>query len=152
MTDKQSAFVTGLAKVFPGVPHRFCKIHFLRALAKDVLASDSHVKVTMRKKVRGLRAIEQEAMGSGKPSVATATNEASPSAPRETPAATAVLSEAVVPLPPTPDPITPPSSSPVPVPLATTATVTPGAAVVLDYCTVVRGILIGEHGDPLHPT
>lgn len=152
VTDKQGAFVTGVAKVFPDVPHRFCKIHFLRALAKDVLASDSHVKVTMRKKVRGLRAIEQEAMGTGQPSVTTATNEASPSAPQETPAAAAVLSEAVVPLPPTPDPITPPSSSPVPAPSTTTATVTPGAAVVLDYCAAVRGILLGEHGDPLHPT
>src|SRR3954469_16172221 len=34
-------------------------VHFLRDLAKPVTDADSHAKVQMRKKVRGLRAIEQ---------------------------------------------------------------------------------------------
>src|SRR3954468_22504215 len=59
MSDKQDAFVTGIAAEFPEVPHRYCDNPFLRALAKPVTEADSHAKVRMRKKVRGLRTIEQ---------------------------------------------------------------------------------------------
>jgi hypothetical protein len=59
ISDKQDAFVTGIAAEFPDVPHRYCDNHFLRDLAKPVLEADSHAKVRMRKRVRGLRAIEQ---------------------------------------------------------------------------------------------
>ena len=59
ISDKQDAFVTGIAAEFPGVPHRYCDNHFLRDLAKPVLEADSHAKVQMRRKVRGLRKIEQ---------------------------------------------------------------------------------------------
>jgi len=59
LSDKQEAFVTGIAAEFPEVPHRYCDNHFLRDLAQPVLEADSHAKVRMRKKVRGLRAIEQ---------------------------------------------------------------------------------------------
>ena len=59
MSDKQDAFVTGIAQEFPEVPHRYCANHFLRDLAKPVLEADSHAKVQMRKKVRGLRTIEK---------------------------------------------------------------------------------------------
>ena len=59
LSDKQDAFVTGIAAEFPEVPHRYCDNHFLRDLAKPVLEADSHAKVQMRKKVRGLRTIEQ---------------------------------------------------------------------------------------------
>lgn len=59
VSDKQNAFVTCVADVFPGVPHRYCANHFLRDLAKPVLEADSHAKVEMRSKVRGLREIER---------------------------------------------------------------------------------------------
>ena len=59
LSDKQDAFVTGIAAEFPDVPHRYCDNHFLRDLAKPVTDADSHAKVQLRKKVRGLRAIEQ---------------------------------------------------------------------------------------------
>jgi hypothetical protein len=59
VSDKQDAFITGIAAEFPEVPHRYCDNHFLRDLAKPVLEADSHAKVQMRKKVRGLRTIEQ---------------------------------------------------------------------------------------------
>lgn len=62
ISDKQDAFVTGIAAEFPGVPHRYCANHFLRDLAKPVLEADSHAKVRMRKKVRGLRGIEQSVL------------------------------------------------------------------------------------------
>ena len=53
ISDKQDAFVTGIAAEFPGVPHRYCDNHFLRDLAKPVLEADSHAKVQMRHKVAG---------------------------------------------------------------------------------------------------
>jgi hypothetical protein len=59
ISDKQDAFVSGIAAEFPEVPHRYCDNHFLRDAAKPVLEMDSHAKVQMRKKVRGLRVIEQ---------------------------------------------------------------------------------------------
>jgi hypothetical protein len=62
MSDKQDAFVTTIARVCPGVPHRYCSNHFLRDLAKAVLELDSHAKVQMRSKIRGLRAIEREVL------------------------------------------------------------------------------------------
>src|SRR5437764_7124925 len=59
LSDRQDAFVTGIAGEFPEVPHRSCDNHFLRDLAQPVTDADSHAKVQMRKKVRGLRTIEQ---------------------------------------------------------------------------------------------
>lgn len=62
MSDKQDAFVTTIARVCPGAPHRYCGNHFLRDLARPVLELDSHAKVQMRSKIRGLRAIEREVL------------------------------------------------------------------------------------------
>lgn len=59
VTDKQDAFVTGIAEVFSGTAHRYCQNHFLRNVAKPVQEADSEAKVKMRAKVRGLRAIEK---------------------------------------------------------------------------------------------
>jgi hypothetical protein len=67
MSDKQDAFVTGIAAEFPEVPHRYCANHFLRDLAKPVLEQDSHAKVQMRKKVRGLRSIEKAVLDQRRP-------------------------------------------------------------------------------------
>jgi len=62
ISDKQDAFVRGIAAEFPGVPHRYCANHFLRDVAKPILEADSHAKVHMRRTVRGLRAIEREVL------------------------------------------------------------------------------------------
>jgi hypothetical protein len=62
MSDKQDAFVKAIGSVCPGVPHRYCSNHFLRDLAKPVLEMDSHAKVQMRGKIRGLRGIEREVL------------------------------------------------------------------------------------------
>ena len=59
VSDKQDAFLTGIAEAFPGVPHRYCANHFLRDAARPALELDSHAKVAMRRKVRGLRDIER---------------------------------------------------------------------------------------------
>src|SRR5262249_16153286 len=59
ISDKQDAFIKGIGAESPDVPHRYCDNHSLRDLAKPVLEADSHAKVRMRKRVRGLRTIEQ---------------------------------------------------------------------------------------------
>ena len=78
LSDKQDAFVTGIAAEFPDVPHRYCDNHFLRDLAQPVLEADSHAKVQMRKKVRGLRKIEQAVLQRPK---AEARDDRAPDAP-----------------------------------------------------------------------
>jgi hypothetical protein len=128
MSDKQDAFVTAVAAEFAGVPHRYCQNHFLRDVAKEVLAADSHAKVTMRSKVRGLRAVERQAL-------ADTRNDAPPAPVAETaPGAATAL-----------------ASTPATTPASTLATTPTAAAVVLDYCAAVRGILNDDQGGPLHP-
>src|SRR5207244_7720832 len=67
MSDKQDAFVRGIAAEFPGVPHRYCTNHFLRDVATPILEAESHAKVKMRRTVRGLRAIEREVLSAQRP-------------------------------------------------------------------------------------
>ena len=124
VSDKQDAFVKGIAAEFPDVPHRYCDNHFLRDVAKPVLEADSHAKVRMRKKVRSLRTIEQAVLK--RPEAETKEGRA-PGAPEATVTATA----AAVDLP--------------------AAVVDPAGSVVLDYCAAVRGILNDDQGGPLHP-
>src|SRR5215468_4133498 len=62
MSDKQDAFLKGIQAEFPDTPHRYCQNHFLRDLAKPMLEQDSHAKVQMRQKVRGLRDIEKQVL------------------------------------------------------------------------------------------
>ena len=124
LSDRQDAFVTGVAAEFPGVPHRYCQNHFLRDVAKPVWEADSHTKVQMRKKVRGLRKIEQAVLK--RPGIGASGNAASDDAP-------ATMTVTVGPA----DPPLPESD--------------PAGAVVLDYCAAVRGILNDDQGGPLQP-
>jgi len=124
MSDKQEAFVKGIAAEFPEVPHRYCDNHFLRDVARPVLEADSHAKVLMRKKVRGLRKIEQAVLARPKA-------ETRESLTPETPEATDTAAVTV-------------ASPPTPV-------IDPAGSVVLDYCAAVRGILNDDQGGPLHP-
>src|SRR5713101_9985408 len=70
MSDKQDAFVKAIATEFPGIPHRYCQNHFVRDVAKPVLDMDRQAKVTMRSKVRGLRAIERRVLEERRQAVA----------------------------------------------------------------------------------
>src|SRR5207245_10882893 len=70
MSDKQDAFVKAIASEFPGIPHRYCYNHFLRDVAQPVLEMDSRAKVKMRRKVRGLRAIERRGLEAHRPAAA----------------------------------------------------------------------------------
>ena len=124
LSDKQDAFVTGIAAEFPDTPHRYCDNHFLRDVAKPVLEADSHAKVQMRRRVRGLRKIEQAVLARQK---AEMMEDRKPNDPEAT--VTIVAEPATLPSP------------------AGDA----AGAVVLDYCTAVRGILNDDQGGPLHP-
>jgi hypothetical protein len=126
VSDRQDAFVTGIAAEFPDVPHRYCANHFLRDVAKPVLEADGHAKVQMRKKVRGLRKIERAVLE------------------RRGVAAAARLAEGAPGATPTV------SAGPADTPSAA-ADADPAGAVVLDYCAAVRGILNDDQGGPLQP-
>jgi hypothetical protein len=137
MSDKQDAFVKAIAEEFSGTPHRYCQNHFMRDLAQPVLELDSRAKVKMRRKVRGLRAIERRVLEDRRH---TAVPEPSPL--HETP------KTAAPPRANTPE-------APAPAPCAS-ALGDPGVAdeageVVLGYCAAVRGILTDSRGGPLHP-
>lgn len=80
ISDKQDAFVKSIASVCPGVPHRYCGNHFLRDVAKPMLELDSQAKVQMRRKIRGLRAIEREVLKERKSSQTRSKREAQVSA------------------------------------------------------------------------
>lgn len=134
LSDRQDAFVTGIAAEFAGVPHRYCANHFLRDVAKPVLEADSHAKVQMRKKVRGLRAIEQAVLKHEK-GEASATDSSA--------GATVVQEDAAATLTETAPAIDAPCSTPVSAAAST---------VVLEYCAAVRGILNDDQGGPLHPS
>src|SRR3954453_5533892 len=130
LSDRQDAFVTGIAAEFPEVPHRYCANHFLRDVAKPVLEADSHAKVQMRKKVRGLRTIERTVLERR----ASLGQGLAPDR-RDRP-------EAVAPAVEEAPPVAPASS---------TAGVDADGGVVLEYCAMVRGILNDDQGGPLHP-
>jgi hypothetical protein len=152
LSDKQDAFVKGIARVFPGVPHRYCVNHFLRDLAKPMLKADSHAKVQMRKKVRGLRAIERDAL--------TQRQQARTQVKAEKDVATQQQGEAQASVPPRP--VSAPGrrfgqaarvrKQSEQEQASRQETKDSAAQVVLDYCAVVRGILNDDQGGPLQPT
>jgi Transposase, Mutator family len=177
MSDKQDAFVTGIQAEFPDVPHRYCQNHFLRDLAKPVLEKDSHAKVQMRKKVRGLRDIEKQVLEDRRvvQAEAEASSAAAAAAVSEADGCTAKVSSggealtgsvvaastaaagrtgALASAAGEAEAIESLAAS------ATTVTASSATAeltddeagqVVLDYCAAVRGILNDDQGGPLHP-
>src|SRR3989442_14126154 len=73
MSEKQDAFVKAIASEFPGTPHHYCYNHFLRDVDQPVLEMDRRAKVKMRRKVRGLRAIERRVLEDHRPAAAPET-------------------------------------------------------------------------------
>jgi hypothetical protein len=143
MSDKQDAFVKAIASEFPGTPHHDCYNHFLRDVAQPVLEMDSRAKVKMRRKVRGLRAIERRVLEERRQAAAPAPIPADERPKTEEPPR--ALSD-----------LGWPSTER---PLEAMGRATTGEArgadevgeVVLEYCAAVRGILNDSPGGPLHP-
>lgn len=127
ISDKQEAFVKGIRNEFPGVPHRYCDNHFLRDLAKPLLEQDSHAKVTMRKKVRGLRSIERDVLEQRHN---RAVQEQAPVQPPKTSESVAGQDNR--------------SENDL-------ARQVEAEQIMLDYCTATRGIVNNDQGGPLEP-
>jgi len=159
VSDKQDAFVTGIAKIFPQAPHRLCKIHFVRALAKETRADDGRVKVQLRKKVRGLRTIERGVLKVLRPPGSVVAADTAPSSPTSAPVPSQepTAPACVAPEPAAASPAVPEATERRPageepqavvmpeLSAAPSAPITsiepPWAQLVLDYCAATRGIL-----------
>jgi hypothetical protein len=140
MSDKQDAFVTASADECVGVPHRYCHNHFLRDVAQPVLDMDSQAKVTMRSKVRGLRAIERRVLADRRQAATP-----DPPLPQESPQGDGT---------PRIDPSEAATAAPCALGLATTGNAPvedEAGEVVLGYGAAVRGILNDSQGGPRRP-
>src|SRR5712664_2412390 len=161
MSDKHDAFVKAIATEFPGIPHRDCHNHFVRDLAKPVLDMDSQAKVTMRSKVRGLRAIERRVLAERRQAAAPE-SPPPPAAPQGAALATAAPPASATPAQAaTPEPYASSAGGWLHSDSALEATSWATAEepeiedeageVVLGYCAAVRGMLNESQGGPLHP-
>jgi hypothetical protein len=163
MSDKQDAFVKGIAAEFDGVPHLYCGNHFLRGLAKPTLDADSTAKVKMRKKVRGLRDIERQVLeqrrgreAGEQPQDQTQGKFEKEDASTVSPACVAASADGLArvhtdTLASATEVARQEVASPLPCGGARQTGADAVAEVVLDYCTAVRGILNDDQGGSLHP-
>jgi hypothetical protein len=60
VSDGQQSIRKAVAKALPGVPHQLCHFHYLREAAKPIYEADRHAKKELKKRVRGVRAIERQ--------------------------------------------------------------------------------------------
>jgi hypothetical protein len=59
VSDHQASIRLAVARTFPGVPHQFCHFHFLRNACGRVVDQDRHLKMEVRKRIRGIKDIER---------------------------------------------------------------------------------------------
>jgi hypothetical protein len=60
ISDGQPSIRKAVAKALPGVPHQLCHFHYLREAARPIYEADRHAKKELKKRVRGVRAIERQ--------------------------------------------------------------------------------------------
>jgi hypothetical protein len=65
VSDGQHSIRKAIAEVFPNVPHQLCQFHYLREAARPIYEADRHAKKQLKKKARGVRAIERAVEGRG---------------------------------------------------------------------------------------
>ena len=63
VSDGQTSIRNAVKRALDGVPHQLCQFHYLREAATPVYEADRHIKVQLKKKVRGIRPIEREVEG-----------------------------------------------------------------------------------------
>jgi hypothetical protein len=61
ISDGQRSIRLAVKAVFPGVAHQLCHFHFLRNIARPISEMDRALKVELKKKVRAIKPIEQNA-------------------------------------------------------------------------------------------
>ncbi len=60
VSDGQRSIRLAVAKALPGVPHQLCHFHYLREAALPIYEADRHAKKELKKRVRGIRALERQ--------------------------------------------------------------------------------------------
>jgi len=63
VSDGQHSIRLAVATVFPKQAHQLCHFHYLREAAKPIYEADRHAKKELKKRVRGIRPIEQSLEG-----------------------------------------------------------------------------------------
>jgi hypothetical protein len=63
ISDGQTSIRKAVKKALDGVPHQLCQFHYLREAAPPVYEADRHIKVRLKKEVRGIRPIERKVEG-----------------------------------------------------------------------------------------
>jgi hypothetical protein len=63
VSDGQTSIRKAVKKALDGVPHQLCHFHYLREAALPVYEADRHIKVQLKKDVRGIRPIERKVEG-----------------------------------------------------------------------------------------
>jgi hypothetical protein len=63
VSDGQTSIRNAVKAALDGVPHQLCHFHYLREAATPVYEADRHIKVQLKKKVRGIRPIERKLEG-----------------------------------------------------------------------------------------
>lgn len=59
VSDGQHTIRQAVGAVFPDVPYQLCQFHYLREAARPIYEADRHAKKELKKKIRGVRAIER---------------------------------------------------------------------------------------------
>jgi hypothetical protein len=67
ISDGQHSVRNAVATALPGVPHQLCHFHYLREAARPLYEMDRHAKKELKKRVRGVRAIERKVEGKDDP-------------------------------------------------------------------------------------
>jgi hypothetical protein len=67
VSDGQQSIRKAVAKALPGVAHGLCHFHYLREAARPIYEADRHAKKELKKRVRGIRALERQAEGRDDP-------------------------------------------------------------------------------------
>src|SRR3954462_645198 len=60
VSDGQDTIRKAIAAALPGGPHQQCHFHYRREAAKPIYEADRHAKKELKKRVRGVRAIERK--------------------------------------------------------------------------------------------
>jgi hypothetical protein len=59
VSDGQHSIRKAVAQALPGVPHQLCQFRYPREAARPIYEADRHAKKELKKKARGVRAIER---------------------------------------------------------------------------------------------
>ena len=63
VSDGQRSIRKAVEVALPGVAHGLCHFHYLREAAKEIYEAERHAKKELKKRVRGVREIEQQLSG-----------------------------------------------------------------------------------------